>query len=103
MSTECITVDGGGGMATIAVLRDRLLDTLTPGGALRLDLSALPNPHLCIVQLVLAARRHAAAIGADFALAAPATSALVRTLERAGCAPRTPDDTAFWLHGEVSQ
>jgi len=67
------------------------------------DCSGLKEADLSAVQLLLAAHRSAAAQGKRFALAAPASDALLGVLVRAGIldpdAPAGSPDADFWLKG----
>ncbi len=91
------------GIQSIRPFADELVSGLVPGEAIRLDLSAVASPHLCMVQLIAAVRRHASETGGDCALAAPASPALADLLARAGFLPGSSEDTAFWLHGDMSR
>ena len=103
MSKCSLSVNDVAGMQGIAALADRLRSALTPGSHVELDLSATVDAHVSLLQLILAARSHASRVGADFRLSTPAPAPMIRTLERAGLVPRTPHDTAFWLHGDTAQ
>ncbi|MDC7788927.1 STAS domain-containing protein, partial [Rhodoplanes tepidamans] len=86
---------------TIAAAHERLTTELARAGGVRIRLDDLAEFDLGLVQLVLAARRSAAAAGKSLALAAPASGALRTTLDRAGFLAIDPADPlggpAFWL------
>ncbi|GGB28405.1 hypothetical protein GCM10011380_17510 [Sphingomonas metalli] len=91
-------------LPTIETLADALRAALSPGRAVRLDLSAVAAPDLSVLQLVQSARVTAARDGCGFALAVPATGSLAALLDRAGFPPAfTPEDRQFWFHGDTVQ
>lgn len=80
---------------------ESLLAAFDEHGDVELDASAVVEADLSLIQLVAAARVHAARSGRRFALCAPANAALEALLRRGGflTAP-SPADRAFWLGEE---
>jgi hypothetical protein len=103
MATTTIMIPEDIGIQSIRPFTDQLVNALVPGDALRLDLSAVTSPHMCMIQLIAAIRRYSSETGGACALALPATPALAALLIRAGFLPGSSEDTAFWLHGDMSQ
>lgn len=69
-----------------------------------LDPAALTEVDLSFVQLVLAARAHAARKGGSVRLTRPAAAPLAALLERAGfLADPDPADLDFWFQGDLPQ
>lgn len=101
MSTTTFTLPPDAGIRSIGALADDLLDALASGHPVRVDLSAVEYPDLAVVQLIAAARRDAARAGTAFTLAAAPAPALAALLDRAGFLTGEPDDTTFWLHGDM--
>lgn len=91
------------GIHSIGPMADALVNAIASGRAVRVDLSAVARPDLCLVQLISAARQEAGRIGADLSLAGPATPALAALLERAGILTASPEETAFWRCEGVSR
>ncbi len=77
-----------------------LRSALSSSDIVRLDLSDLTDPDIRIVQIVAAARRHAAESGVDFALVRPVDDRFTDLLARAGFAV---GEDPFWFQGNVSQ
>jgi anti-anti-sigma regulatory factor len=88
---------------TVEKARGDLLGLLGDGGCAEivLDCSGVEEADVAFVQLLLAARCGAAAMGKDLRLAKPAAGALRDVLDRGGflAATSTPDETQFWTHG----
>ncbi|MBJ6122358.1 STAS domain-containing protein [Sphingomonas mollis] len=84
---------------SIAPFCDEVRAAFGGTGDIALDLSAVEDPDLSVIQLVEAARRQAARDGAVLTLAHPATGPLAALLDRAGFADLSPTDTQFWFHG----
>lgn len=63
------------------------------------DAGEVADADFSLIQLIEAARTHAQHTGRTLRLAAPANAVLAEVLARAGLAPATPGDVAFWLHG----
>lgn len=101
---EVLQIDADISLQNISGIANKLKEALTPGGSIRLDISDIFEPHLCLLQLVEVARRHAAKVSADFALAGPPNAAWLDALQRAGFLTHAADsDKAFWLNGGVTR
>lgn len=91
-------------LPNIGILAEELTAAITPGGAVRLDLSDVAAPDLSVIQLVQAARVSAAKAACDFALTAPAGDPFRALLDRAGfMSADHPDHSQFWFHGDTAQ
>lgn len=83
-------------------LRTAMLEEFQIHGHLELDVSQMGDADLSFLQLVVAARKMAAAEGKKVRLGAPATPPLVSLLERAGfLADADPDARQFWIEGGI--
>lgn len=83
-------------------LRTAMLEEFQIHGGLELDVSQMGDADLSFLQLVVAARKMAAAEGKRVRLSAPATPPLVSMLERAGfLADADPDARQFWIEGGI--
>ncbi|MEH3106612.1 MAG: STAS domain-containing protein [Sphingomonas fennica] len=91
-------------LKTIGALAEQMLEVAVPGADVTLDIGSAVNADLSLVQLIEATRRHGAQVGATVALAAPAGAPVQAVLRRAGfLTDPTPEDIAFWFHGELPQ
>lgn len=89
---------------TIEALRASILDSFAQDTAIELDASAVAEVDLSLVQLIEAARVHAAREGKTLRLTAPANDALLGLLRRAGALSEpTAEDIDFWCHGDLTQ
>ncbi len=85
----------------ISIAREIIADRLENASSLSIELPESADVDLSLVQLIEAARVHAAACGKSLSLASPAEGALLDVLERSGfLTEATPDTRAFWLHEE---
>lgn len=97
-----LVFDGALTVRNAAAQAVRLRNVLADGRVVALDLSGITDIDLSFIQLVLAARRSAAATGGAVTLAAPAEGLLKDVLKRAGLiadGEQFSDETAFWLAG----
>jgi ABC-type transporter Mla MlaB component len=90
-----VVLDGALTVRTAAIVRDRLLAALAEHALVRVDCSAAESIDLSVLQLLLAARRSAAAAGKHVGLTAPAAGTLRGALEQAGLLPAAGADP-FW-------
>ena len=89
---------------TIELAREAILDAFAEHDSVEIDLSDIAEADLSLVQLVAAARMHAARQGKGLRLTHPANAALAALLQRAGfLAEPTTEDLAFWCHGDQLQ
>ncbi len=79
-----LALDGELTIRTIEAIHARLTDALAAGGDLLIDTTHATQVDIAFIQLVLAARRSAAAAGTSLTLAAPAGGALRDALARGG-------------------
>ncbi len=79
-----VRLEGSVTLPSAAEVRTRLLEALARGGPLIVDCAAVEEADLSLVQLLVAARRHAARSGAGFRLEPPPSPAVVALFERAG-------------------
>ena len=83
-------------------LRIAMLEEFQIHGGLELDVSQLADADLSFLQLVVAARKMAAAEGKRVRLGAPAAPPLVSLPERAGLlADGDADARQFWIEGGI--
>lgn len=82
-------------------LRIAMLEEFQIHGDLELDVSQLADADLSFLQLVVAARKMAAAEGKRVRLGAPAGPPLVSLLERAGLLADGDDARQFWIEGGI--
>lgn len=69
-----------------------------------IDISALEEADLAFVQLVEVARRDTALTDKTIQISAPANERLKALLARCGYSmSATPEDRAFWFHGDIEQ
>lgn len=91
---------------SIAPMHERLLAALRQYPAVTVDLSRAGEIDLSFIQLMLAARKSAAAAGKRLSLGAPAAGALHDALVCAGLIASAGDqpaaDQAFWLNKETA-
>lgn len=86
---------------TIVSIQGLILAHLNNNGATILDIGADAQVDLSFVQLVTAARKHAASRAGRLLLARPAAGDLYDVLKRGGFLDEmTPDAAHFWLHQE---
>jgi ABC-type transporter Mla MlaB component len=79
-----------------------LASQLEQHDAIELDLSAVAEADVSLLQLVCAARRQAERDGKSLRLAMPVHDALAALLERAGFLTDIPSaDQNFWFHGDL--
>jgi ABC-type transporter Mla MlaB component len=104
MTTMTLVLNEDACLKTISDIAARLQDAASEHDSICLDLTAAGNIDLSILQLIEAARRHAANGGAAVTLSQPAASALAGLLDRTGfLAAASPADITFWFHGELPQ
>jgi ABC-type transporter Mla MlaB component len=91
---------------TVALMHERLLAALRQYPAVTVDLSRADEIDLSFIQLMLAARKSAAAAGKRLSLSAPAEGALLDALVCAGLIASAEDQPvagqAFWLNRETA-
>jgi ABC-type transporter Mla MlaB component len=91
---------------TVALIHERLLAALRQFPSVTVDLSRAGEIDLSFIQLLLAARKSAAASGKRLSLARPAEGALRDALVCAGLIASADDqptaDQAFWLNKEAA-
>ena len=99
-----ISLETSATLRGIDALREQLLETFAEHSSVELDASELAEIDLSFLQLMEAARAHAAHEDKTIRLTRPANPALKALLERAGflTAPTT-DDLEFWFHGDLPQ
>ncbi|MCJ2183967.1 STAS domain-containing protein [Novosphingobium sp. 1949] len=99
-----VTLGQSATIRTVHEVRNALLEGFEKDGAVTVDAARVEEVDLSLIQLLDAARTHAAAKGLAFALTAPANAALAAMLERNGflTAPSSAE-LAFWLQGETQQ
>jgi len=99
-----ITLEASATLRTSEEIRARLLESFAEQDAVQLDASAVAEIDLSFLQLVEAARTHAARAGKTIRLTAPANPALRAQLERAGLlAEGASEARNFWCHGDPNQ
>ena len=79
---------------------DALNSSLSQHASVTIDLSKVRDPDIRFVQIIEAARIHAAGTGADIALAGPIDAGFARLLERAGFMTGAHP---FWSQGATIQ
>lgn len=90
-------------LQTATHLHEGLCQAFEQPDPIELDLDALVEGDLSLIQLLVAARATANAAGRALSLARPANPALAALLERSGLVPGCPDEITFWFHGEARQ
>jgi len=99
-----IVADAGATLRGIEALHAQINDGLRDHPLVELDGSAISEIDLSFLQLVEAARTHAAQQGKIFRLTGPANEAVTQQLRRAGMLARPDADfIEFWFHGELPQ
>jgi len=99
-----ITLDSSATLRGIDSLRERLLESFADHSSVELNASAVAEVDLSFLQLLEAARAHAAHEDKTIRLSNPANPALKALLERAGfLAAPSADDLEFWFHGDLPQ
>ena len=91
-------------MRNIGEVYAHLVEVMRAHRHVRIDCTAATDLDLSFIQLILAARRSAAAVGKTLSLAYPANGALLVRLMQAGLVgPQvSAADQAFWLNKEVA-
>lgn len=95
MATE-IRLDGLLTVASAEEIRDRLVEAVAQGRDVVVECTGAESCDLSFVQLLVAARKSAAAIGVELSLASPATGALLETLRRGGLL-ESAAERRFWV------
>jgi ABC-type transporter Mla MlaB component len=99
-----IQLDESVTVRSIEPLCDMILRAFEQGSAVDIDVSAVVEADLSLVQLIEAARGHAARENKAICLTEPANSAMAQLLHRAGfLSEPTTEDIAFWCHGVLPQ
>lgn len=89
---------------TIESARESLVAAFAEHPMVEIDMSAIEEADLSLIQLVEAARAHAAREGKELRLTQPVNEALTALLRRAGfLAEPTTEDLEFWCHGDQLQ
>jgi ABC-type transporter Mla MlaB component len=98
-----VVLDGALTLRTIDGTHAALRQALSKHASIEIDCAAASDIDLGVIQLLLAARKSAAASGKSLTLSAPADGALRAALVRGGFLPDSPDSLAtadpFWLKG----
>lgn len=101
-----VTVDGDLTLLRLQSFRAALSGAIASAPAVTVDCSGATGAHLGLIQLILSARKTAAAAGKSVALTKPATGEFLDTLRRAGLvsAEGAPPafEQAFWQGAAVS-
>ncbi len=104
MMTDPIVRIGNGAdegpLERLAGFSDALNSSLSQHASVTIDLSEVRDPDIRFVQIIEAARNHAAATGANIALSAPVDAGFARLLERAGFLTGAHP---FWSQGATIQ
>lgn len=88
-------------LSTISANREYILNTISNSNHVNIDIEKFTDIDLSGLQLIEAARIHAAASGKAISLSNPANPAVEAVLARAGFTERmTPEDRHFWFHKE---
>lgn len=99
-----VHLNGATSVRTAETLRAMLLDAFEQADSIELDVPALTEADLSVVQLIEAARAHATRENKRVHLTAPAHGALLDLLLRAGIlTDPAAEDIDFWCHGELPQ
>lgn len=103
MTDPIVRIDDGvdeGPLERLSRFRDALNTSLSQYPSVAIDLSEVRDPDVRFVQIIEAARIHAAGTGADIALAGPIDAGFARLLERAGFMTGAHP---FWSQGATIQ
>lgn len=95
-----ISLDGPLTVANAEQIRDRLCEAMARHADVEVDCSAVDACDLSFVQLLVAARKSAAANGVALRLAAPAAGALLETVRRSGLL-QAAEERRFWVKEEA--
>lgn len=99
-----IHLDASVTVRTIEPLRAIVLDAFEKASAIEIDASSVVEVDLSLVQLIEAARAHAAQESKSIRLTMPANGAILALLHRVGSLSEpTAEDIDFWCHGELPQ
>ncbi len=99
-----IVADASATLRGIEALHAQINDGLRDYPLVELDGSAIAEADLSFIQLVEAARAHAAQLDRIFRLTEPANQPITALLHRAGMLARPGADfIEFWFHGELPQ
>lgn len=98
---DAISFVGDVTISNIGAAHDALGAALREHDAIIVDISAVDETDLTLVQLIESARRKAAETGRDFTLRHPAGGAVLEVLRRGGFldADETSERAKFWLQG----
>ncbi len=95
---QSVQLSGAGNIRNITQHHDVLIEALSAGADLALNLEGMEEVDLAFIQLIVAARRSAEARGLSLTLSHPAPAPILTTLERGGFIGPDPDDRRhFWL------
>jgi anti-anti-sigma regulatory factor len=95
---QVLNFSGAMTLRAIADPHAALVQALTAGTDVTLDLSDVEEVDLSFIQLILSATRTAAERGLSVTLSAPAPEPVMQTLERGGFLGAAPDPRRdFWL------
>jgi hypothetical protein len=94
-SPDVLAITGAHSLERAAETQRLVAERLRPGVTLVLDLGGLTEADLSLLQIVIAARRTAAALGATLALAAGPMPAMAALVEAAGLRADEAERT-FW-------
>lgn len=98
-----VTLESAPVVKNVAALRQSILEAFEEGEEISLHIPDAYSADLCGLQLIEAARRHAAAVGKTFRLDRPAAG-LRDILEAAGfLTDASPETLRFWLHEGPAQ
>lgn len=101
-----MTIDLGGAVTVqnAEAVRESIVAAFEGHDAIELDAGGVAGMDLSLLQLLEAARQHAAREGKTIRLTTPANPALAGLLDRAGfLTDATPDILDFWFHGDLPQ
>jgi ABC-type transporter Mla MlaB component len=105
-SPDRISLKGALTVRNIGHVRSRIAAAMRSHDVLRLDCSGATDVDLSFLQLVLAARKSAAAAGKTLTLAHPAGGVLLERLNQAGLLTgidgHPADEAEFWLNPETA-
>lgn len=100
---EVLELDRALTIRQAAALKEKMLAAFAAADAVELAIEADAEADLSFVQLIEAARIHAAMESKELRLASPAGGQVLETLERAGLMTNmSPASRAFWLHEKES-
>ncbi len=105
-SLECLVpLEGAFTVRNIEMVRQRLIEALGGYRRVVIDCAGITEADLSFIQVILSARRSAAAAGIHLSLAQPVDDVLLDALRRAGVvgfgAGEPLEDQVFWLGGEA--